>query len=193
MTVIPTNKFNVPADMHLRVLMADSDKDEHLLMSVVASKWFPYFGIDFADDGAQLLLKLAFIESVDDLPSVIVLNRDMAKYDGLRTLCELQAHPVLWQIPVVVVLDTPNVDKEVECFKAGARWVQSKPKTLDDMIDFLDRVGAFAAQPLSYSPCGSLDASVFNQEYAEEIQRSLESMARARRLVTGDLSFPAAA
>ena len=174
MTIIPTSKLAVPIDVRLRALMADSNKDEHLLMSVVASKWFPYFGFDFLDDGAQLLLKLAFIESVDDLPNVIVLNRDMAKYDGLRTLCELQAHPVLWQIPVVVVLDKANVEHEVECYRAGARWVQAKPDVLDDMIELFNRIEMFAAQPLSYSPCGSIDASVFNHDYALEIQKSLE-------------------
>lgn len=193
MTTIPSSRFSVPSDVSHSVLIADSDKDEHLVTSVVASKWFPDWGLDFADDGAQLLLKLAFIESIDGLPGLIVLNREMPRYDGLRTLCELQAHPVLWQIPVIVLIDAPDAEVEIDCYRSGARWVQAKPHDLDGMIKLFDRVELFAAQPFSYHPCGCMNISVFNQEYAEEIERSLEITARARRLTNQELSFPAAA
>ena len=192
-TTIPLSKLSNPGDVRPRAVLADSDKDEHLLISIVASKWFPHIDFDYADDGADLLLKLSMLESIDELPSVIILNRHMARYDGLRTLYELQAHPVLWQIPVLVVLDPSPVEAEVDCYRAGARWVQNRATSLQEMIELIDRMESFAASDFSYVGCGSLDISLFNQQYAAEIEESLEATARARRLITEDFALPTAA
>ena len=155
-----------------RAMMADSDRDEHLLMSAFTARWAPHIECDYATDGAQLLLKLALINRIDDLPSVLIINRYMAKYDGLRTLCELQAHPILWQIPVMVVVDNDDVRAEIDCYRSGARWVQTKPKTIYDFYEFIVRIEAVAAPRHSYEPCGALDLSAFNSEYASFIEDS---------------------
>lgn len=166
----------------LRVMMADSDRDEHLLMSAFTARWAPNLEFDYAADGAQLLLKLAMINSIDELPSLLIINRYMDKYDGLRTLCELQAHPVLWQIPVVVVVDNDDIRAEIDCYRSGARWVQTKAKTLTDMHDFLERIDVFAAPRFSYQPCGSLDLSVFNTEYASTIEEAYAEHSPLKRV-----------
>lgn len=189
-TSIPLSNLETSRDLRLRAVFADSDKDEHLLMSVVASKFFPHIDFDYVNDGAQLLLRLALIESIDDLPSVILLNRHMARYDGLRTLYELQAHPVLWQIPVLVIKNPSPVQAEIDCYRAGARWVQNKPNSLSGMIELIDRMEAFAAPEFSYTSCGAFDVSLFNEQYAVEIEHSLQATARAHRLVEEDFALP---
>lgn len=162
----------------VRVLMADSDKEEHFLMSVMGSIWAPQVEFDFAEDGAEMLLKLAFTDTVEELPAIIILNRYMDKYDGLRTLCELQAHPVLWQIPVVVVVDDFDIRSEIDCYRAGACWVQTKAQDIDEMRDFLAGVESFAGSPQNYDASGLWDLTLLNEQYASEIERRRQRATR---------------
>lgn len=180
-STIRRSPLSVAAEFGFHVQWADSDPDEHLLMSVVATRWAPHIGIDYSHDGAAMLLKLALANTARELPSVIVLNRHMDRYDGLRTLCELQSHLVLWQIPVVMLLDRPDIRAEIDSYRAGARWVQRKAETVEEMREFLQRLETFAASSLAYQPVGCEEVSLMNHECALEAERTIERSARARR------------
>jgi len=150
-------------DYRIRVMMADGDPEEHLLVSAFAAHRAPQLEFTFARDGADLMMQLAFVEDIRDLPDVIVLAYDMPRYNGLQALREIQAHPVLWQVPVVVVSRQLDRDLEVRCYQAGARWVQQRPAERDDMAEFLERVEEFAATR-------SIDVSVFAHSLSTEIE-----------------------
>ena len=182
MTTLYSTSNSVLTGGAVRALMADSDKEEHFLMSVMGSIWAPHINFDFAVDGAEMLLKLAFTDSVHELPSIIILNRYMDKYDGLRTLCELQAHPVLWQIPVVVVVDDFDIRSEIDCYRSGACWVQPKAQDIDEMRDFLACVEGFAASPAEYDSSGLWDLTLLTEQYVSEIERYRDELARSRKL-----------
>lgn len=170
---IPSSELSVSGNYSRRVMMADSDTDEHLLMSVAANRWAPHLDLDFASDGAEMLLKLALTDSVDELPSAIVLNRYMDRYDGLRTLCEMQSHPTLWQIPVVVILDWDDIRAEIDCYRTGAKWVQSKPQNLREVKDFFERIDTFSAPAFSYHNGGSWDPPSFARRHPSHIASSV--------------------
>ena len=152
------------------MLLADGDSGEHLLMSTYSERWAPDLEFTFARDGGDLLLQLAFIDSVDELPNAIVLNYHMSRRSGFQALCELQAHPVLWQIPVIVIADEFRPNEEAASFRAGARWFQRKPQTIDEMHELLDRIRNLAADPFTYQPCGSIDLSLFNADFAASVE-----------------------
>ena len=182
-SITATAITELPEASRLRVLLADSDREEHLLMSAFSARWASDVELEFATDGAELLLKLALIDSIDQLPHLLIINRYMAKYDGLRTLCELQAHPILWQIPVMVIVDNDDIRAEIDCYRSGACWVQTKAKTLNEMHDFVERIETFAASVFSYHPCGSIDLTLFNAEYASVIEESYRAEVSQRKFL----------
>lgn len=164
-----TSAVRFPVD----VMLVDGRPDEPLVVTTAAVKWAPHQKYSFAIDGIDLLLELAKIASVDELPHVIVMNRNLTRLDGLRVLCELRGHPVLWQIPVIILDEDANAATEIDCYRRGARWVQQWPRTISELISLFERIDDFAASTLSYHPCSWMDMSVFNQEYADEIEQML--------------------
>ncbi len=178
---------SIPAavgDLTLRVMMADDDPQEHLLMSMAADRSAVPLNLEFVRDGAELLLALSSIERLDDLPNVIILDLRMPRFDGQRTLAELQAHPVFWQIPVVVFTTSSRPSDEAGCYRGGARWFQIKPSSFSEMDSFISTLERFAADPWTYQACGTLDLSIFNADFAADIEDSLlsdwEAISRGR-------------
>ncbi len=129
----------------LRVWMADDDYNDHLFMLMAAEE----AGIDadfrFLDDGSQLMLALTALDEPSDYPDIIVLDLRMPKLDGHSTLKQLQQHPDLWQVPVVVYTSSTRPVDQNESFDRGARWFETKPSTFPGMVEFAARIATYAA------------------------------------------------
>lgn len=80
----------------------------------------------FVGSADDLLRDLA-VAAEDELPNVILLIGYHSNFQSVDPLTELQADPLLWEIPVVVVLDEVNLDLELDCYRRGATWVGSTP------------------------------------------------------------------
>lgn len=133
-----------PSTSTLRIVMADDDRNEHLLMAMAAEQADRPVQLDFVDDGALLMLELAACEQIDELPDAIILDLRMPRLDGRRTLDELQQHPVLWQVPVVVFTSSTRSEDQMVCFERGAFRFETKPGTFDGMVDFFNRMADIA-------------------------------------------------
>lgn len=127
-----------------QILMADDDPSEHLLMTIAAEEAETLAEFTFVADGIELLTVLNHQLAEDALPDLIVLDLRMPRLDGHRVLIQLQAHPVLWQIPVVVFSTLTSRDDIERCFRAGARWVESKPDDFSAMVEFARSISAKA-------------------------------------------------
>ena len=124
----------------LRILMADDNPQEHELMSIAAESLETPLNFDFVPSGQQLLTELYVPATLAELPNAIILDLRMPGFDGLRTLAELQHHPMFWQIPVVVhTSSTRRKDRELS-YNSGAVLFENKPHTMSEMQAFLQRV-----------------------------------------------------
>ncbi len=128
----------------LQILMADDDPNEHLLTVLAAEEAGIGAEFTFVDDGTELLVALNQHLEENSLPDLILLDLRMPRLDGHRTLVQLQAHPVLWQIPVVVFSTTTRREDFEKSFRSGARWVETKPGKFSDMVDFIKSLPARA-------------------------------------------------
>lgn len=174
MSTTYTSTANIDlADGPRAVLMADGDLEEHLLVSAFAARWAPSLTFNFAQDGGDLLLQLAAISNEEELPRALVLNYHMRRRNGFQILCELQLHPVLWQIPVIVLADTFRPDEEAAAYRAGAQWFQQKPQTVGEMHDLMLRVDELSARPFFDQFWGSIELSRFNAEFSAAIEEIL--------------------
>ncbi len=147
----------VSLDRKLRVVMADDDRNDQMLMVMATDEARAPIELSFVDDGAELLHRLSVIGSLEDLPDAIILDLRMPRLDGHRTLDRLQAHPVLWQIPVVMFSSSHRYGDMCLSHDLGARDFETKPSSFSGMIDFVTRLAVIVAQRQPYEdPAGSL-------------------------------------
>lgn len=151
-TVIP-----VRTDRALNVIMADDDRNDQLLMVMAAEEAGHPIQFRFVDDGTDLMVLLSGVTDLDDLPDAIVLDLRMPRLDGHRTLDRLQAHPVFWQIPVIV-FSTSTRHKDMSLsLDLGARDFETKPSDFSGMVSFVHRLYAVGSDRLQFEdPSGAL-------------------------------------
>lgn len=135
-----------PSDDHMvddpiDVVMVDDDRNDHLLLQMAADEAGLNADFTFLDDGSELLFRLADVEQVDELPDLVVLDLQMSSIGGHKVLDELQAHPIFWQIPVVVFSSSTRRTDEVGSYQRGARWFETKPSRFPELVHFASSLG----------------------------------------------------
>lgn len=134
----------------LRILMADDNPQEHILTMLAAEGLSTPLVFDFVPNGSRLLGDLNRLSGVDELPNLIILELRSPRVDGYRTLEELQAHPLLWQIPIVVFSDSTRVEDQALCYARGAVLFETKPSSFSGMEEFLERAVTIAKPTNEY-------------------------------------------
>ncbi len=134
----------------LRILMADDDPQEHILMQLAAEGVSKPLVFDFVPDGSRLLADLYVPTRADELPNLIILDLRMPRLNGHQTLEELQAHPLFWQVPVVVFTSSARVEDEERSYERGAVLFQTKPSSFKGMEEFLERAITIAKSSAEY-------------------------------------------
>ncbi len=118
--------------------MADDDRNEQLLTVLAAEEANVNAEFTFVDDGTQLLMYLNKRLEAGTLPELILLDLRMPILDGPRTLRQLQAHPELWQIPVIAFSSSTRSEDRDRSLAAGAKWFQTKPSEYSEMVKFIE-------------------------------------------------------
>lgn len=134
----------------LRILMADDDPQEHILMVMASEGVSTPLVFDFVPDGSKLLTELYVPQTVAELPNLIILDLRMPRLDGFRTLEELQAHPLFWQVPVIVFTSSARIQDEALSYARGAVLFQTKPSSFAGMEEFLERAITIAKSTDEY-------------------------------------------
>lgn len=119
----------------LDIVMADDDENDQLLMVLAAEEAGIGANFTFVDDGLELIDYLKKLHRANSLPNLIVLDLRMPMLDGHGVLDELQAHPDLWQIPVVVFTSSTRRGDVQRSLEAGARWYETKPSVFTELVD----------------------------------------------------------
>lgn len=98
------------------VCIVDDKADYRFLIQQVFSHQLPAYSIRLFSGGESLLEALS---TLDQLPSLILLDRHMPELDGYQTLLRLKEHPNYRKIPVVMMsADASNADID-RCYAAG--------------------------------------------------------------------------
>lgn len=148
------------------ILMADDDRNEQLLTVLAAEEANVNAEFTFVDDGAQLLIYLNQRVATGALPGLILLDLRMPILDGHRTIRQLQAHPVLWQIPVIAFSSSTREEDRQRSIDAGAQWFETKPSDYGEMVKFIESLpdrafaGTYDLGDLEIDLSGSLDSNL---------------------------------
>ncbi|HEX6333028.1 MAG TPA: response regulator [Flavisolibacter sp.] len=107
-----------------KILCIDDDSDDCIFLSE---------SLAANDSGAALVCAhgaeeaIHYLATADELPALIVLDLNMPKWDGKKTLAYLKSHPGFSSIPVVILSTSENsADREI-CSRLGAISYMKKP------------------------------------------------------------------
>lgn len=120
-----------------KVLYVDDDSDDCIFLSESFAATSTHTNFICASGGEEAI---NYLNSVDDeaLPSLIILDLNMPRWDGKLTLGYLKSHPHYSSIPVVILSTSDNkLDKEV-CARLGAARYMQKPFHYDGYRDIVN-------------------------------------------------------
>ena len=127
---------------NLRILYVDDDVDDCILLreSLAASK--AQADLVIAYDGESAIRYLNTLPE-SDTPSLIILDLNMPRWDGKKTLGYLKADPKLSHIPVVVMSTSENGLEKDTCRNMGAASYFVKPFHFDGYKDIISAFLSF--------------------------------------------------
>lgn len=119
------------------VLVAEDDPDDRLLLKeAFAEKLGDAVPLEFVNDGVELIEHLIRLsEANSTLPSVILLDINMPRMNGLQALERIKAHSRMKTIPCAM-LSTSNSPEMVNLsYQLGASSYFQKPATFEQMVE----------------------------------------------------------
>lgn len=108
----------------LNILLADDDKDDRFFFDK-ALKALPIpTELTTVEDGEQLMEYLA--ENSEKLPDVLFLDLNMPRKKGSECLSEINKHPMLKELPVIIYSTSLHEDVADQLYKNGAYYYVHK-------------------------------------------------------------------
>ena len=117
------------------ILYVDDDNDDCIFLKTSIEDAGNQADVVCANDGEEAVKYLNSV-STDSLPSLILLDLNMPRWDGKKTLQYLKSNPQLAAIPVVI-LSTSEREKE-RCQQMGAVSYYIKPHHFIGYSDIID-------------------------------------------------------
>lgn len=112
------------------ILMLEDDSEDRYITQTFFSERGYKIGLEFLTYPDQVIPYLADCEAKHKrLPSLILLDKNVPRGDGLEVLQQLKAHPAFKAIPVIVISGTGYKEDIDDCYKYGASSFIVKPDT----------------------------------------------------------------
>jgi CheY-like chemotaxis protein len=132
----------------LLILMADDDDEDFMLLSEAFDEAKLNGRIFRVKDGEELLDYLLYRGRFEDpetspRPVIILLDLNMPRMDGMRTLAELRTHGILHRIPIIVLTASEAEDDIASSYELGAHSYIIKPVEFKTMVRMLRDFGRY--------------------------------------------------
>nr|MBC7611870.1 response regulator [Pseudopedobacter sp.] len=114
------------------IWIADDDPDDRMIIKEAFEENHYDNLISFFEDGEKVLMK--FKES-PDLPSLLILDLNMPKVNGLELLILLKKNEKTKHIPVIILTTSKNKLDKQKLIEIGADDYITKPYSFDLMIE----------------------------------------------------------
>lgn len=130
------------------ILMAEDDADDRLLTREALGEVNSIPELRFVEDGEELLDYLWRRGKYTDpllapRPQLILLDLNMPRLDGREALRRIKSSEELRRIPVIVMTTSNSPDDINHSYDAGANSYITKPLSFSDLVDLMQRVGAY--------------------------------------------------
>lgn len=111
-----------------RILYIDDDSDDCLFFSESLAAEGTATDLVYAQGGEEAI---QYLNNTDDLPCLIVMDLNMPKWDGKRTLAYLKSNSNFASIPVVILSTSERKEDKEACTQLGASSYIIKPFHFD--------------------------------------------------------------
>ncbi|HJN74459.1 MAG TPA: response regulator [Myxococcota bacterium] len=124
----------------LSLLVVDDDRDDQeLLAEALADAGFAH-PVVFVDDGTELLDYLHRRDRFTDRdaypdPSLILLDLQMPRMEGMEALAKLHDYENLWRIPVVVMTTSWSENDIARAYDLGVNAFLMKPVLYEELVE----------------------------------------------------------
>lgn len=134
--------------------MADDDFDDIVLVKKALQDCKCDVDFRSVEDGEEAIEYLTWQGRYQDpdlapRPSLVLLDLEMPKKDGLRTLQEIRNNPEIRTIPVVVLTTSRDRELMLRIYRLGGSAFVTKPTVYKDMVKALERLCAYWFQTVS--------------------------------------------
>jgi CheY-like chemotaxis protein len=118
-----------------RILVADDDPDDILLLKEAVAECEGGHRIQAVSDGQELMDALLRGEKKgESRPDLILLDLNMHRKNGFEVLQELKADPLYRGIPVVIWTTSRREEDVVRTYAMGCNAYMTKPSSFDGLV-----------------------------------------------------------
>lgn len=111
-----------------KILYADDDPDDCIFLSESVASGGLNADMVCVSNGEDAILYLQCSAVSNSLPSLIVLDLNMPRFNGIQTLQYLKSQPRFSSIPVMILSTSDNSHEQALCAGSGAVSCHTKPR-----------------------------------------------------------------
>lgn len=120
------------------IFLADDDADDRFLIKEAIRKVDQEIKVIEAENGVELLSLMQ--ESVEFQSTIVVLDMNMPKMNGLETLDAIRSNPHLSMIPAIMLSTSSDSSFARLAYKAGISLYLTKPDSFEAFIDLIQQL-----------------------------------------------------
>ncbi|RYD59093.1 MAG: response regulator [Sphingobacteriales bacterium] len=132
-------------DSDVRILLVDDDHEDHFIITNSFAEIGCGRAINCLDNSHEMFRQLQ-ADREDALPSLIILDMNMPRMNGLETLTMLKGNTNYQHIPVVILSTSVSEREMRDCFRVGAAAYFSKPVDYSESLLVARKIYEFASQ-----------------------------------------------
>jgi CheY-like chemotaxis protein len=141
----------------IRILVADDDADDRLMIKDAFEESKLANPIDFVEDGVQLMQYLKREGAYQHLtnqafPGFILLDLNMPRKDGRTALKEIKESPLLHRIPIVILTTSKAEEDIIKTYNLGVNSFICKPVSFDGLVEIVKTVGRYWIEIVALPP-----------------------------------------
>jgi CheY-like chemotaxis protein len=129
-----------------KILYVDDDSDDCIFLVESFAAADKNTSLVCASDGEEAIRYLNSIEE-ENLPSLIILDLNMPRWDGRKSLNFIKSNPHYSNIPVVILSTSENSTDRDVCTSLGAAYYFQKPAHYDGYKDIVRNCVQFMRKP----------------------------------------------
>ena len=111
------------------ILCVDDDVEDRELVCSTITEIDPSVIVVHAENGTEAIEYLSKAKVEDDLPCLVILDLNMPKMDGRKTLAEIKKDEQLSILPVVILSTSSSPVDKLYCGNYGVEFI-AKPTDL---------------------------------------------------------------
>jgi len=125
-------------DENKTVHLADDDEDDRMLMKEALEEANPGVNVVESEDGKELIENM---KSSDDLSeTIVVLDMNMPRMNGIETIQAMKEDPELAEVPTIMLSTSDNPELAKKAIDAGADEFMTKPNNFRALIDIAKKI-----------------------------------------------------